>query len=121
MTAAGHPDEADAWFGLAQARRYQKGRRDDTLAAFERALDAALGRTDVWDAYLEYATYGITVDGLLMLTERIPPGVQADYLDRLLSVADGRDRWGGMPPAGMWRRRRRRRALCPVRNLRSEQ
>ncbi|WP_131746193.1 TerD family protein [Frankia sp. Cppng1_Ct_nod] len=34
-----------------------------------------------------------------MLTERIPLSVRGDYLGRLLSVADGRDRWGGMPPA----------------------
>ncbi len=97
LAAAGHPDEVEAWFGLAQARRYQKGRRADTLDAFDRAIAAEIQHDPVWDAYLEYVTYGINVQGLLTLTERIPPVVRPRYVSRLLSVADGRDRWGGMP------------------------
>lgn len=99
LAAGGHPDEAEAWFGLAQARRYQKGRRTDTLAAFDRAIAANPQNDTVWDAYLEYITYGISLQDLLALTERIPPVVRPRHLSTLLSVADGRDRWGGMPSA----------------------
>jgi tetratricopeptide (TPR) repeat protein len=97
LAAARHPAEVAAWLGLAQSCRYQKGRRDDTLAAFDKALAADPEHAAVWDAYLEYVTYGIHVNDLLALTERIPASLRAGQLDRLLAVADGRDRWGGMP------------------------
>ncbi|OHV61338.1 TerD family protein [Pseudofrankia sp. BMG5.36] len=99
LAAGHHPDEVEAWFGLAQVRRYQKGRRDDTLAAFDRALAASPEHRGVWDAYLEYVTYSISVDSLLALTERLPSALRPEYLHWLVSVADGRDRWGGMPAA----------------------
>ena len=36
-----HPRRAHAWLGLATVGRYQKGRRDDALAAYDEALAAA--------------------------------------------------------------------------------
>jgi hypothetical protein len=95
--AARHPAEADAWLGLADVRRYQKGRRDDTLAAFNAALSAAPERDDVWEEYLSYVTYGISAPLLLEVTAAMPPRIRAGRIGMLLSVAEQRDRWGTMP------------------------
>lgn len=42
-----HADLGAAWSGLATVRRYQKGRRDDALAAYDAALAAAPNSVDV--------------------------------------------------------------------------
>ncbi len=95
--ATRHSAEADAWLGLADVRRYQKGRREDTLAAFNAALAAAPDRDDVWDEYLNYVTYGISAQFLLDITAAMPPRIRAARIGMLLSVAEQHDRWGTMP------------------------
>lgn len=60
LDAENHPDQAAAWLGVATVRRYQKGRRDDTLAAFDAALTADPGRIAVWDAGLT-RDFGVSV------------------------------------------------------------
>lgn len=59
------PAEIDAWLGLADLRRYQKGRRTDTLDAYGRALAFDRFSAAAWDAYLDYFTYAPTAADLL--------------------------------------------------------
>ena len=93
-----HPAEADAWLGLADVRRYQQGRRDDTLAAFNEAIATGRDRADVWDAYLDYVTYAPSAQFLLDITAAMPQPIRAGRIGLLLSVAERRDRWGTMAP-----------------------
>ena len=56
LHAAGSDQEVHAWLGLADALRYQKRRRPDTLDAFHRALAPDPGSEPAWDAFLDYFT-----------------------------------------------------------------
>jgi stress response protein SCP2 len=91
-----HPDLGVAWLGLATLRRYQKGRREDALAAFDAALAAAPNSLDVWDAYLDYITYAVSAAALIGIVERMPASIRAQMLWRIVSVGRGTDRWGTM-------------------------
>jgi tetratricopeptide (TPR) repeat protein len=93
----GHPNRASAWLGLATVRRYQKGRRDDTLAAYDAALTAAPDSIEVWNAYLDYITYAVSLDALLTIVERMPAQVRVQQLPGIMAVGQGTDRWGTMP------------------------
>lgn len=91
-----HPDLGAAWLGLATVRRYQKGRRDDALAAFDAALAAAPNSADVWDAYLDYITYAVSAAALIGIVERMPAIIRVRTLPQIVSVGRGSDRWGTM-------------------------
>ena len=91
-----HPDLGAAWLGLATVRRYQKGRRDDALAAFDAALAAAPNSADVWDAYLDYITYAVSAAALTGIVERMPATIRVRKLSQIVSVGRGTDRWGTM-------------------------
>ena len=54
-------------------------------------------RDNVWDAYLNYVTYGISAQFLLDITAAMPPRIRAARIGMLLSVAEQHDRWGTMP------------------------
>jgi len=90
------PAEIDAWLGLADVRRYQKGRRADTLDAYGRALAFDPFSAAAWDAYLNYFTYAPTARDLLAAVAGMPPVILAGRIEWLLSVAERRDRWGTM-------------------------
>lgn len=96
LDAEGHPQRAYAWLGLATVRRYQKGRRDDALAAFDASLTAAPDNIEVWDAYLDYITYAISAAALLAIVERMPAPIRAQKLPDVVAVSQGIDRWGTM-------------------------
>jgi hypothetical protein len=64
----------------SRARRYQKGRRDDALVAFDAALTAAPDNIEVWDAYLDYITYAVSAAALLAVAERMPAPIRAQKL-----------------------------------------
>lgn len=98
LEAEGHPDRATAWLGVATVRRYQKGRRDDALAAFDAALTAGPDDTAVWDAYLDYITYAVSAASLLAVVERMPAPVRVRKFTAVVAVAHGTDRWGTMSP-----------------------
>lgn len=98
MESEDHPNRATAWLGVAAVRRYQKGRRDDTLAAFEAALTAGPNDLAVWDAYLDYITYAVSAAALLTIVERMPAPVRARKLAAVVAVGHGTDRWGTMSP-----------------------
>ena len=98
LEVEGHPDLAAAWLGVATVRRYQKGRRDDTLSAFDAALTADPDRIAVWDAYLDYITYAVSAPALLAIVHRMPAPIRASKLGAVMAVAYGSDRWGTMSP-----------------------
>jgi stress response protein SCP2 len=91
-----HPRRAYAWLGLATVRRYQKGRRDDALAAYDEALTAAPEDIKVWDAYLDYITYAVSAAALLAIVERMPAPIRSQKLPHVIAVGQGADRWGTM-------------------------
>lgn len=96
LQAEGDMALGKAWLGLATVRRYQKGRRDDALEAFDAALVASPDDRDVWDAYLDYITYAVSAAALLGIVERMPPVVRLERLPLVVSVGRGADRWGTM-------------------------
>ena len=96
LDAEQHPQRARAWLGLATIRRYQKGRRDDALAAYDEALAAAPEDIEVWDAYLDYITYAVSAAALLAIVERMPAPIRAQKLPHVIAVGQGADRWGTM-------------------------
>ena len=96
LDAEGHPERAAAWLGLATVRRYQKGRRDDALAAFDAALTAGPDCIEVWEAYLDYITYAVSAAALLAIVERMPASVRVHELPAVVAVGRGTDRWGTM-------------------------
>jgi len=98
LGAESHPDRAVAWLGVATVRRYQKGRRADTLTAFDEALTADPDRIPVWDAYFDYITYAVSAAALLAIVERMPAPIRARNLSAVMAVAHGTDRWGTMSP-----------------------
>lgn len=99
LHVCGSPAELDAWLGLAAVRRYQKGRRPDTLDAFGRALAFNPFSGAAWDAYLDYFTYAPTAEDLLGAVAGMPPAIRAGRIEWLLAVARQSDRWGTMASA----------------------
>jgi stress response protein SCP2 len=96
LEAEKHAALGMAWLGLATVRRYQKGRREDALEAFDSALAASPDDLDVWDAYLDYITYAASAASLIGIVERMPVAVRAEKLRLVVSVGHGADRWGTM-------------------------
>ena len=96
MDTEDHPKRASAWLGLATVRRYQKGRRDDALEAFDAALTAGPASAEVWDAYLDYITYAVSAAALLAIVERMPAPIRIRKLPAIEAVGRGTDRWGTM-------------------------
>ena len=97
LDGEGHPRRAAAWLGVATIRRYQKGRREDALAAFDAALTAAPDSIEIWDAYLDYITYAVSAAALLAIVERMPASIRVQQLPAVVAVGRGTDRWGTMP------------------------
>jgi hypothetical protein len=99
LTAEGDKEQLSAaWLGVAVVRRYVKGRRGDTLDAFEEALSAAPEDDRVWEAYLDYVTYGVTAADLLAIVARMSEPVRTRHLSGIVTVSRGFDRWGTMAP-----------------------
>jgi stress response protein SCP2/tetratricopeptide (TPR) repeat protein len=96
LDAEGDPALGTAWLGLATLRRYQKGRREDALEAFDAALTASPNEIAVWDAYLDYITYAASAASLTGIVQRMPAAVRVQMLWLVVSVARGTDRWGTM-------------------------
>jgi stress response protein SCP2 len=96
LDAEGHPQRASAWLGLATVRRYQKGRRDDALEAYDAALTAGPDSVEIWDAYLDYITYAFSAAALLAIVERMAAPIRARELPTVIAVGRGTDRWGTM-------------------------
>ena len=99
LHAAGSDQEVHAWLGLADALRYQKRRRPDTLDAFHRALAPDPGSEPAWDAFLDYFTYAPTAHDLLGVLAMMPPYIRPGRIELLQAVAERRDTWGTMAPA----------------------
>jgi hypothetical protein len=90
---------ADAWAGLACSVRYQKGRRDDGIAAAVTSLYWDRANKTAWAELADLASAAPHVPTLLDLFARVPPAARPPVLTTLISLSRGRDRLGNMRPA----------------------
>jgi hypothetical protein len=100
LTQACDPMASQAWLATAQATRYQKGRRDDTLAAIVQALYLQRDNAEAWSELIDLASAAPHVPTLLALFARAPVEVRDGVLAQLLSISYGRDRMGNLSGAG---------------------
>ena len=83
-----------AWLGVARSVRYQRGRREDTLAAFAEAIKRDPEQVPPWLELVDYGTLAPDVETLLALVAVAPLTVRPALLPTLLSVSYGTDRVG---------------------------
>lgn len=99
LEQARDPLLADAWAGLACSVRYQKGRRDDRIAAAVTALCWDRANSTAWTELADLAAAAPHVPTLLDLFARVPLTARPPVLAMLLSLSRGADRLGNMGPA----------------------
>ncbi|MDX6738429.1 DUF4429 domain-containing protein [Actinocorallia sp. A-T 12471] len=100
LEKAGDPMVADAWLLLARCTRFQKGRRDDTLAAYVNALFSDRDNVEAWSEFLEYICSAAHVPTLLDIYARVPMSVRPSLVHQFLAVSHGADRHGGVTARG---------------------
>jgi hypothetical protein len=98
LEAAGDPLASDAWAGVAASVRYQKGRRDDRIAAAIEALRWNPANTDAWADLFDLASCAPHVPTLLAMYRLVPPLTRPPVLSLLISLSRGHDRLGNMTP-----------------------
>jgi hypothetical protein len=98
LEAAGDPVVANAWVGVARSVRYQKGRRDDRIAAACTALHWERASKSAWSELIDVASAAPHVPTLLDLFRRVPPEARPPVLTQLIALSRGRDRLGNMHP-----------------------
>lgn len=99
LEEARDPLVADAWAGLARSVRYQKGRRDDWIAAAVTALCWDRSNKTAWAELVDLASAAPHVPTLLDLFRRVPAVARPPVLTQLISLSHGHDRLGNMRPA----------------------
>jgi tetratricopeptide (TPR) repeat protein len=95
---AGDPLITAAWLNVGRCVRYQRGRRDDALAAFVEALFWERRNAEAWSELVEMASFTPDVPTLVELFARVPFGNRPGVLRELLIVSHGHDRLGRMSP-----------------------
>jgi len=98
LEAASDPLASDAWAGVAASVRYQKGRRDDRIAAAIEALRWNPANTDAWAGLFDLASCAPHVPTLLAMYRLVPPPSRPPVLSQLISLSRGHDRLGNMTP-----------------------
>jgi hypothetical protein len=98
LEAAGDPMASDAWTGIARSVRYQKGRRDDWMAAAVTALYWNRSNEHAWSELVELASAAPHVPTLLELFRRVPVPARPPVLAELIRISRSRDRLGNMRP-----------------------
>jgi hypothetical protein len=99
LERARDPLLADAWAGLARSVRYQKGRRDDWIAAAVTSLYWDRANKTAWAELADLAAAAPHVLTLLDLFRRVPPTSRPPVLTMLINLSHGQDRLGNMRPA----------------------
>lgn len=99
LEQARDPLLGNAWAGLACSVRYQKGRRDDRIAAAATSLYWDRSNKSAWAELADLASAAPHVPTLLGLFARVPIASRPPVLTTLLSLSRGRDRLGNMRPA----------------------
>jgi hypothetical protein len=98
LEKARDPMVADAWAGLARSVRYQKGRRDDRIAAAATSLYWDRSIKTAWAELADLAAAAPHVPTLLDLFRRVPTAARPPVLTQLISLSRGQDRLGKMHP-----------------------
>jgi Protein of unknown function (DUF4236) len=99
LEQAHDPLLADAWAGLARSVRYQRGRRDERIAAAVTSLYWDRANNAAWAELADLASAAPHVPTLLDLFARVPPAARPPVLTMLISLSHGTDRLGNMRPA----------------------
>jgi hypothetical protein len=99
LSAKAGPAASRAWLGIAHARRFQRGRRDDTLIAYVEALRLDRAHTEAWCQLLDYASVAPHVPTLRELFARASQVCRPPMLHRLLAMSHQADRFARLTPA----------------------
>lgn len=100
LTRAGDRLASRAWLGVARATRYQRGHRDDVLAAYVEALYLDREYVEAWCELVDYAAAAPYVPTFTDLLFRCPISCRVPVLCELLRVSYQTDRLGNMSSAG---------------------
>lgn len=98
LEAAGDPMASGAWTEIARSVRYQKGRRDDWMAAAVTALHWDRSNERAWSELVDLASAAPHVPTLLELFRRMPIPARPSVLPGLIRISRGHDRLGNMRP-----------------------
>jgi hypothetical protein len=96
LEAARDPLVSDAWLGVAQSTRYQRGRGEDMLTAAVEALYWDVANAGAWHELIARAATAPHVPTLITLFARVPRAVRPPVLRQLLTISRGQDRLGNM-------------------------
>lgn len=99
LTRAEDPLASLAWLGVAHATRYQRGRRDDALAAYIEALYLDREHAEAWCELVDFASAAPHVPTFTALLARCPVACRESLLSRFLAVSYQSDRLGNMGAA----------------------
>lgn len=97
LEQASDPKVADAWLMYARCVRYQRGRRDDTLAGYFGCLQHDRNNSEAWTELFEYVSTTPHIPMLLNLYRHVPIPLRTGPARHLLAVSHGQDRHGNMP------------------------
>lgn len=101
LESAGDPLVSDAWTGVAQSVRYQKGRRNDWISAAVAALYWNRSNERAWAELVDLAAAAPHIPTMLELFRRVPVDSRPSVLSALIRISRGHDRLGNMwPDAG---------------------
>ena len=100
LTRARDPMASEAWLGASRSIRYQKGRRDDTLAAIVGALYFRRDNAEAWSDLIDMASAAPHVPTLLAIFSRVPAEARDCVLAQLVTMSHGHDRLGWLRPTG---------------------
>ncbi|WP_285661406.1 hypothetical protein [Actinorhabdospora filicis] len=99
LIRASDPRTGRAWLTLARTTRYQKGRRDDTLRSYVKAMVCDRHDPEAAEALFDYIAVAPYVPVLVALYARLPLAVRPGVLDGLVAMSYGTDRHGKLAPA----------------------
>jgi tetratricopeptide (TPR) repeat protein len=98
LARADDPLVSAAWLGVFRSVRYQRGRRDEALAAVVEALFWDRGKAEAWSDLIEMASFAPHVPTLLDVFSRIPFEARPVILEDLITISNGHDRLGRLNP-----------------------
>jgi hypothetical protein len=90
---------SDAWLGVAQSTKYQRGPGEDLLTAVVEALHRNITKADAWHELIARAATAPHVATLITLFAKVPIAIRPPVLRQLLTISRGQDRLGNMTEA----------------------
>lgn len=98
LDAADDLAASEAWLGVAQSVRYQRGRREQFIEAVIGALQRDRANTEASVELADYASAALHVPTFMAIFSRVPMTARPPVLKRMIARPQSRDRLGNMNP-----------------------